>query len=308
MRSLLVVCLVAAACDTRATASDPQGGGGRAEQKSREYESCGASLHCQDNLRCFDHTCRRIKRSNVGDYFAALGAAQRTRGDLEAAIASYAQALAHYDADKAAGNLPPDVDCAYGATLAAARSKKEHAELAARVLHRCILSVPVGSALRDQALAQLALLEDNGIDPLLLGADHVADLYLTKGPKKPASDKVTVTVSASPATSSKTYAALSEKLNAPDAKPGLIACWEAYTQATKKEALAVTIGVKSAYVQDPNFPDEGGAYVIKLDKDTPNPATPDGAAQACVRALVEPIAKGLKASDSFSTKLTVALK
>src|ERR1044071_420175 len=158
MRGLLVLCLVTA-CDSHATASDPQSGGGRAEQKGREYESCSATLHCQDELRCFDGMCRRAKRSNVGDYYAALGALQRTRGDMEAAIASYAQALAHYDADKAAGNLPPDVDCAYGATLAAARAKKEHAELAARVLHRCILSVPVGSALRDGALANLALLE-----------------------------------------------------------------------------------------------------------------------------------------------------
>jgi len=309
MRGLFVVCLVAAAaCDSRATASDPQGGGGRAEQKSREYESCGASLHCQDELRCFDHTCRRVKRSNVGDYFAALGAVQRGRGDLEAAIASYAQALAHYDADKASGNLPPDVDCAYGATLAAARNKKEHAELAARVLHRCILSVPVGSALREQALAALALLEENGLDPLLLGADHVADLYLTKGPKKPSSDKITVTVSAAPATSSKTYAALSEKLNAADTKPALLACWDAYAQASKKEVMSVTVGVKSSYVQDPNFPDEGGAYAAKLDNQQPNTATPEGAADACVRAVVEPIVKGLKASDSFSTKMTVTLK
>ena len=307
MRGLLLLCLLTA-CDSRATASDPSAGGGRAEQKGREYESCSATLHCQDELRCFDGMCRRAKRSNVGDYYAALGALQRSRGDMEAAIASYAQALAHYDADKAAGNLPPDVDCAYGATLAAARAKKEHAELAARVLHRCILSVPVGSALRDGALANLALLEDNGLDPLLLGADHVADLYLTKGPKKPSSDKITVTVSAQPATSSKTYAAISEKLNAADTKPALLACWDTYAQASKKDALSVTVGIKCSYAQDPNYPDEGGAYVVKLDNYAPNTATVDGAAEACVRAVIDPILKQIKGSDSFSTKMTVALK
>ena len=37
---------------------------------------------------------------------------------------------------KPATPLPPDVDCEYGTTLAAARAKKEQAELAARVLHR----------------------------------------------------------------------------------------------------------------------------------------------------------------------------
>src|SRR5512143_3204393 len=55
-------------CDSRAKASDP---GVRAESKSKEYESCGASMHCQDDLRCFDNVCRRGARSNVGDYYAA---------------------------------------------------------------------------------------------------------------------------------------------------------------------------------------------------------------------------------------------
>jgi hypothetical protein len=43
--------------------------------RSKEYESCGASAQCGDELRCFDHTCRRSSRSNVGDYYVALGAA-----------------------------------------------------------------------------------------------------------------------------------------------------------------------------------------------------------------------------------------
>ena len=64
------------------------------------------------------------------------------RASTEAAIDSYNRALGHYDSEKI--GLPPDVDCAYGAALAAGKQKKEHAELAARVLHRCILAVPVG--------------------------------------------------------------------------------------------------------------------------------------------------------------------
>src|SRR5215467_14699051 len=159
MRVLLAAALAAVGCDSRATASDPATG--RAEQKSKEYESCAASMQCQDELRCFDHACRRTARSTVGDYYAAAGALARTRGNLEAAIASYAQALGHYDAEKLA--LPPDVDCGYGAALAAARSNKEHAELGARVLHRCVLAAPVGSRLRDQALADLAALADVGL-------------------------------------------------------------------------------------------------------------------------------------------------
>src|ERR1041384_6195515 len=105
MRVLLAIALAAVGCDSRATASDPSAG--RAEQKSKEYETCGASMQCQDELRCFDHACRRIARSTGGDYFAAAGAHARGKGELEAAIADYAQALGHYDAEKVA--LPPDI-------------------------------------------------------------------------------------------------------------------------------------------------------------------------------------------------------
>src|SRR5258708_59214 len=132
-----------AGCDSKAKASDPQVSNA---QKSKEYESCGASMHCQDELRCFDNVCRRSIRSNVGDYFASLGANARSRGDVEAAIDAYNRALGHYDAEKIAA--PPDVDCAYGAALAAGKTNKEHAELGARVLHPCILALPTASSLR----------------------------------------------------------------------------------------------------------------------------------------------------------------
>jgi len=144
MRAVFATCVAVACwtagCDSRATASDPASV--RPAQRSREFESCGQAADCQDDLRCFERTCRRTARSTIGDYYAAAGALARSRGDLEAAIASYFQALAHYDAEKLA--LPPDVDCAYGATLAAARARKDHAELGSRVLHRCVLAVPVG--------------------------------------------------------------------------------------------------------------------------------------------------------------------
>ena len=82
----------------------------------------------------------------MGDYFAAVGAEQRgARDDGEASVTAYASALGHYDS--ARGPLPPDVDCAYGGALAAAgKAKKEHAELNARVLHRCLLAVPAEAA------------------------------------------------------------------------------------------------------------------------------------------------------------------
>ncbi|MBC7974680.1 MAG: hypothetical protein H7138_06805, partial [Myxococcales bacterium] len=91
---LSLACAIAGAagCDSRATVS--------VEAKALEYESCSTSAQCADELRCFDQTCRRTARSTVGDYYAAAGARTRGQGDLEAAIAAYAQALAHYDAEK----------------------------------------------------------------------------------------------------------------------------------------------------------------------------------------------------------------
>ena len=61
MGRLALLVLLLAACDSRAKASDPH-----ANDKSKEYETCGASTQCADDLRCFDHACRRQTRSAVG--------------------------------------------------------------------------------------------------------------------------------------------------------------------------------------------------------------------------------------------------
>ena len=74
MKAMLVVLAFALGCDTKATTAEPQAVA-RPEQKSKEYESCGTSSHCGENLRCFQQTCRRTARSVVGDYFAAVGTA-----------------------------------------------------------------------------------------------------------------------------------------------------------------------------------------------------------------------------------------
>lgn len=299
---VLILSAAVGACDAKATASDPQGA--RADMKSREYESCGASLHCLDDLRCFDNVCRRTARSAVGDYWSAFGAAARGRGEVEEAIAAYAQAIGSYEQEKLA--VPPEIDCAYGATLAAAKAKKQHAELAARVLHRCVLAVPAGSSLRDQAFAQLATLADVGLDPVLLGGGKTADLYLTKAPKGPALDKLAVTVQPSPQPSAKSFPQLVEKLTAPESRTPLVMCWDAYNKATKKETLTVTMGVKSSYVA-PEYDDEYGAYKVKLDQPA-GLAGPEAAADACVRQVVDAIIAGGKFTDSFNTRLAITIK
>ncbi len=304
-RAVFALCVFAiAGCDSRAKASDPAGG--RAESKSREYESCSASVYCQDDLRCFEGVCRRAARSNVGDYYAALGAQLRTRGELAAAIDAYNKALGHYDSEKIA--LPPDVDCAYGSTLAASRAKKEHAELAARVLHRCVLAVPAGSVLRDRALADLALLTEAGLDPLTLGRTQLADVYLTRVPQKPATEKLAVTVTAMPAVDKKSFPLIPARIGQPDMRTALVACWEAYNQATRKVAMTVSLGVQSKY-HPSEYEDEPGRYATKVEPGVALPPGPDANAEQCVRAAVEPALKSLSGvRDSFTTRLTITVK
>jgi len=300
MRALLAVCLLVA-CDSKAGSTD--NGGGRPEQKSKEYESCGASLHCADELRCFDHACRRAQRSNVGDYYAALGAQARARGDLDAAIAAYTSAVGNYDGAKIP--LPPDIDCAYGGTLAAGKANIEQARLAARVLHRCLLALPPGTSWRERALADLATLDDKGLDPVLLGASKPVDVYLTKGAAPPATDKLQVIIQATPTPTGKQWIKVPEKLMAPDVKGALAQCWVQYNNATKKTELSATIGLKVGFYQDEDYADEGGgAWVTKLDPPAP------GASQeeTCVRTAIEPAIKSLKLAESITTKVTVTIK
>ena len=293
-----------AGCDSRAKASVPA----RAEQKSKEYESCGATLHCDGDLRCFDQTCRRTARSTVGDYFAALGATLRAKGDLEGAIDAYNRALGHYDSEKIA--LPPDVDCAYGAALAAGKAKKDHAELGARVLHRCILAVPSGSVLREHALGDLATLADAGLDPLALGRTSLADVYLTRGPSTPQTDKLTVTVTASPPPTGKTtYQAIPDLITGPDMKAALVNCWTTYNGSSHKDAMTVSISLKSGYIPS-EYEDESGVYTMKID---PAAGLVAGSAEAvadqCVRSVLEPAIKDLKTiRDAFATKLIISVK
>ncbi|MBE7453148.1 MAG: NAD-dependent epimerase/dehydratase family protein [Kofleriaceae bacterium] len=169
--------LVLGACDSRAT---PVGGpsGPPPDRQSRELESCGTTSHCAEGLRCWAGACQREGRSTLGDYQAARGARLLGGGETDLAIAAYAEALAAYEADKL--TVPPDVDCAYGQALTAARASKEKAELAARVLHRCLLAVPAAVPLRAQALAALAELDAAGLDPNQVARPQLADLYLTR--------------------------------------------------------------------------------------------------------------------------------
>jgi hypothetical protein len=200
--------------------------------------------------------------------------------------------------------LPPDVDCAYGAALAAAKTNKDHAELGARVLHRCVLALPSASPLRDKALAQLAGLIDVGLDPLHVGGAKTADVYLTKGPIKPATDKLTVNVTVVPPPS-KTMPAIVETIGT--LRSGLVSCWETYNAASKKTEMKVNIDVKNSYVPS-DYDDVAGTWALRFQPSTAPAGTPDATADTCARSLVEPALKGVKLSESFTSRIIVTVK
>ncbi|MGE0397951.1 MAG: hypothetical protein AB7T06_14725 [Kofleriaceae bacterium] len=304
-RASLALLLLAAGCDSKATASDPPTGGIRAEQKSKEFESCGTSAHCADDLRCFDQMCQRAARSALGDYFAAVGRNALAQGKAPEAVAAYAVALTHYDNEKIP--VPPALDCEYGAALAAGRSNKENAELGARVLHRCVLAVPPASSMRTRAMNSLALLDEVGLDPLLIGGPKLADTYLTKDPQRPALDKLAVTVSANPAPA-KTLPLIEAKVAEPDVKRALLACWRELNEASKKDAMTVSISMKGSFVRG-EYEDDPLRFVLKFEPPVPVPAgSPEEGADTCVRAIMEPAIKSLKIAESFNTKLTITVK
>ncbi len=287
----LVALVLAAACDTRATASNS--GAAVPERPSAELESCGATADCAAGLRCFERTCVRDARSTLGDYLAARGARAAT---AEAAIADYAEALATYESEKL--TVPADLDCAYGRVLARAKGKVEKAELAARVLHRCLLAVPVGSTLRDEALAALTELDGVGLDPKQIAKPALADLYLTRAPAKPASDNLTITVTADPPVVAKSFPVITDRLAAADLRGQLVSCWDKHQAGG---ALTARFPLKVTY-KPSEFDDEPGVYKLVMD-----PVTE--AASACIQAVAAralAATKGVK--DKLETTLVVTIK
>lgn len=288
-------------CNSRATASDPLNEP-RPEQKSREFESCASTPNCAPELACFDQVCRRTARSVVGDYYAALGARAFSRGDADSAVAAYTEALSRYDADKVP--LPPEVDCAYGAALAQNKARKEQTELAARVLHRCVLSVPVGANLRQRALSDLASLADAGLEPSTLAKNAPADLYLTRAPVV-AKGSASVNVTAAPMPTGRSFATVLETLNSDNTKSALMNCWSSYSTATKRDALTIEVGAKARYIE-PEYIEDPARFVIALDGAPGVGASAEVAADACVRTALDAAAKrvtGVK--ETFTTKFVV---
>ncbi len=223
--------------------------------------------------------------------------------DINGAVDAFAEAVNQY---KAAGREPPlSLYCAQGHVLAAARSNVDLAEQAARVLHRCVRLAPVGSALRRQGLADLALLGEVGLDPLLLATEG-ADKYLTKEPMRPSSDKVKLTLLTTVRTHADSFDAFQAKVGGPEARGALIKCWEQYNKDSGKDSLAMTFRFKYRFVRG-IYESQDGYKLQMYDPTVPGDAKL-AAAVTCAKPIVDELTDGFsEGSGSWDGDVTFTL-
>ena len=296
-------------CDARVPATAAGGvSAASAAGGSLAFETCAASRDCDAGLRCLDGECRSTMRSVLGDLHAASGAAALRRGGSDLAIAAYAEAIARYDADGV--TTPAEVDCGYGQALLSVKDKPDRAELAAKVLHRCLLATPPASRLRETALAGLADLLPLGLDPAQVQKSTPADLYITRPSAAPAlasTGPVEISITSDPPPPARTAQVLTARLAQPDVDAALRACWTTWAGVTKQRALSVPLPVRSKSL--PRDYDEDPTRYAFIVEPIISTTSPDGLATTCVRTAIESATKkGLDLRDAVTGRLVVAFQ
>lgn len=293
----LILAITVIGCDPNAKANDID----NALNLSRQHESCSSSMDCTPGLRCFEQVCRSAEASLLGDYHAAAGAQALAAGKVAEAIKAYTAAVNRYESDKIP--VPAALRCAKGRALLAARQDREQAEQAARSLHRCLREAPVGSGLRTQALEDLAVLGESGLDPELLARETDMDSYLTKKPAMPPTESLKITATGDARTRARTYADFLELLQGEQARGPLLSCWEANWQATQAMELSVTLPFRYRFVE--------GAYIeddrdkLSIEGDEPEPGTPERCVHDALGALAEEFSKAKRTGNRWDASITV---
>jgi hypothetical protein len=288
-RSSIVVLLLLLplGCDPSARSESRVVGAVAVDHRSREHETCARSADCAEPLRCFDGTCRRVEGSVVGDLHAAVGDRRMAEGDPAAAAEAFGQAVARYEADKI--EVPPDLLCAQGRAMARERGvPMRRYELAARLLHRCLLGAPAGSSLRDRALAELAGLLEHGLDPAHLARSGPADAYLTRQPDAPDQDQLAITVAVQSRSRASTFKRFVKYLeDSPEVRAALLDCWKGNFQQTRSERMELTLPFRYGYTLD-QHEDFSHSWIKVADAATPADESAAEAA-ACARARLDPL-------------------
>lgn len=299
--ALALLTLAGTGCDPNAKASSNERSLAVQERLSRQHESCGSSLDCAEGLRCFHQVCQSPNASLIGDYHAAVGARALAGNNGNKAADAYTAAVNRYESDKVP--VPPALNCAKGRALVALRQDRDKAEQAARALHSCLLGAPAGSKLREQAMADLAILGDAGLDPELLAREQPMDTYLTKQPARPATDALRVKATGDARTKARTYTEFLALLEAEPMRAPLIGCWESNWKATKKKTLSVTIPFRYRFLQTDFVEDDRD----QLSIEGAEPAA--GSAERCVHdalaAAAAEFAKGKRTGNRWDAGITI---
>jgi hypothetical protein len=264
-------------------------------------------MHCADGLRCVSNECRAERTSVLGEYSAAEGRLAMTAGDHEAAARAYDRAIARFETAKV--DVPAHVYCEQGHALVALRADKARAELAARVLHRCVRGVPTASTKWRAAIDDLALLGQVGLDPTTLTKEQLADAYMTKEPTAPDASSLEWTVTGDARTRSRTYGGFIEALQNDEAKAAVIPCWETYWRQTHTTELGVTLAFRYRFRLDQN--EDFDRAVISIEEPTTNADPALAAAHTCFREALAPVADqyaSTSGESSWQASITFALK
>jgi hypothetical protein len=263
---------------------------------SAEGETCATTSHCANGLHCVEAVCRPLKSSRLGDYYQASGHAAVGRGDGAAASEAFGKAIGAYES----ANLPPPASllCDAGMALRRKKGDAKAAEQAARLLHRCVLAAVPGTVDYRLALDELAALEPEGLEASLLAKDAPGDMYLTRPSARPVGEpKVEIAPGATPSRD-KGYAAFITRAGAaPGVRNGLVDCWKAYSAAAQKPLLSVIVELKYRQVLGDDDIVEGA----KLELGGTPPAGAEGAAHACVKAALAPVADEIAKDRSSSS-------
>ncbi|HUS68908.1 MAG TPA: hypothetical protein VMZ28_30435 [Kofleriaceae bacterium] len=297
--TLLAVALVAA-CDPSARTETRAGAPPPEDRRSREHETCSRSSDCAAELRCIDAVCRPSTVSVQGELFAAVGERALAGSKPREAAEAFAAAVSHYETDKL--DPPAHLFCAQGrAILHEPGVAAQRLELAARMLHRCLLGAPVGSDPYRRAMGDLAGLIEHGLDPAVLARTQLADVYLSGAAPPPALDKLTLAVDVKSKSRSATLRRVTKYLQEkPEVLGALASCWKSTFDKTRDPALRATLNLKYGYDLD-EFDDFERSW-IKL----PEIAGADEQT-ACARAVLLPLldAEGRKIGEESRWDATI---
>jgi hypothetical protein len=294
-----LVAALAAACDPSARTESRAGAPPPEDRRSREHETCSRSSDCAADLRCIDSACRPASVSVQGELFAAVGEHALAGHKPREAAEAFAAAVAHYETDK----LPPPAQlfCAQGhAILQEPGVAAQRLELAARMLHRCLLGAPVGSEPHRRALADLAGMIEHGLDPAVVARTELADVYLSGAAPPPALDRLELAVAVQSKSRSSTVRRVTKYLqDKPEVLGALSSCWKARFEATREPTLQIALPLRYGYDLD-EFDDFERSY-IKV----PEIAGADEAT-ACARAALLPLldAEGRKIGEESRWEAT----